>query len=102
MDYESRLSHSDIWQYVPFFGRLKRKKYINNEFVGELLTKAFYLQHNKWFYLPWLISALIFTYTLVYKSLQFWLLVSTNVKTFLPLNILLYSVVGEYFIKYNN
>lgn len=65
------------------------------------MTKAFYLQGNKWFYLAWLISALIFTYSLAYKSIEFWLLVLTNIKTFLPLNILLYFVEGEYFMKYN-
>lgn len=65
-----------------------------------MLTKVFNLQQNKWFILPWLISAVIFIYTLAYKSIEFWLIISTNVKIYLPLNLLIYTVAGEYSIAY--
>ncbi|KAL7737640.1 hypothetical protein ACLKA6_007748 [Drosophila palustris] len=54
---------------------------------------------NQWFFLPWLVVAFLFAYTLVYKSISFWFAL-VDIDTCMGASLvisLLYTVAGFWF-----
>ncbi|XP_034476895.1 uncharacterized protein LOC117783559 isoform X1 [Drosophila innubila] len=52
---------------------------------------------NQWFFLPWMLVAFAFAYTLVYKSLYIWSFLLNDVKYVLIINFMLYTLAGFWF-----
>lgn len=101
MDCESRLPVSYIRQYITFRECLESKINMNNVFLQKLLTIILNLQPNKWFLMPYLISAFIFAYTLAYKTLKLWLSMDLHTyKDYSLINLTLCTFAGLYCVGF--